>query len=67
MGVKPVFSGVPLTHNEHYTQHAKGESSLVSMEQMDRYAEYYRLAWVKDRIKKKGEARVMKIIEDFRK
>ena len=65
MGIKPLFSGVPLTHNEHHTQHAKGESSLVSVEQMDKYAEYYRIEWVKDMAKKMGDDKLKKILEDF--
>lgn len=30
MGVKPPFSGVPMTHEEHAMQHQKGEAYLLA-------------------------------------
>lgn len=29
-GIKPMFSGVPLTHDEHAMQHEKGEAYLLA-------------------------------------
>ena len=30
MGIKPLFSGVPLTHTEHVVQHQHGEAYVLA-------------------------------------
>ena len=30
MGIKPLFSGVPLTHKEHAMQHRRGEAYVLA-------------------------------------
>lgn len=47
MGIKPEYSGVPLTHEEHMQQHNEGESALGGREFFDKQLVKYRQAWIK--------------------
>lgn len=58
-GIKPEYSGVPLTHEEHALQHAQGETALLqaygihfddSAAWFERQAVQHRTAWVKSQI-----------------
>ncbi|WP_153716986.1 hypothetical protein [Eikenella corrodens] len=53
-GVKPEYSGVPLTHEEHALQHCAGESALLGgaykdgrLDWFQKKAAEYRTAWIK--------------------
>ena len=54
---KPEYSGVPLTHAEHATQHQKGYSAVHpgGLEWFERKAAEYRAKWCMERIKEHFE------------
>lgn len=58
-GIKPEYSGVPLTHDEHALQHAQGETALLQAfninfttapEWFEKQAIKYRTNWIKSEI-----------------
>ena len=51
-GIKPDYSGVPLTHEEHMKQHNEGESAIGGREFLDKELVKHRQAWIKSIIYK---------------
>jgi len=46
VAIKPEYSAVPLTHDEHNLQHQKGESAFTSPEWFEREANRYLAMWI---------------------
>lgn len=49
-GIKPEYSAIPLTHDEHALQHQQGESAIRDREWFDSQASKYRVLWAKTKL-----------------
>lgn len=52
-GIKPNYSAIPLTDEEHKLQHLKGESALGDREWWDKKRDKYVLEWARNKLKDK--------------
>jgi hypothetical protein len=51
IGMKPPFSGIPLTYEEHQTQHQIGQFEFMPREEWERLIKIHLEAWVKNILK----------------